>query len=375
MDKGCLYAKIFENGKIYIGITVNFKKRMYDHDYHAFKKISHLPVHRAMRKYKHRTEIWAEGIDDRELLCQLEIQTIQQLINFGYKIYNITKGGDSVTGLFGDKNPSAKPMSYYENYPVTRGSFKRTCLHMDWTFEHFKEVFAFIDYNTANKSKKFYYFYVGENNNDYHKKKDVAYYETHSITRYHFKRYCHNHNLNFCDFEETLEGICTRKDGIRKERKYFYKYNPNVNHLRIFENTQHNNVSVDYYMQVSHSRNFFKKICKRQGYNFDDFIEIDSGEKYNSGNIKKYYYKFKGGKMLVEIVNIVRKKGTHQKDEWKGVYRIEELRKGYGMILEGTDSYKYLHTSQVKKIKFFDDRSLFVVETLNTKYEMKVVEW
>lgn len=79
--------------------------------------------------------------------------------------------------------------------------------------------------------------------------------------------------------------------------------------------------------------------------------------------------------MLVEILNIVRKKGNHQKDEWKGIYRVEELRKGYSMMLDRTDSYKTLSTSQVKKIKFFDDRSLFVVETLNTKYEMKVVEW
>lgn len=79
--------------------------------------------------------------------------------------------------------------------------------------------------------------------------------------------------------------------------------------------------------------------------------------------------------MIVEIVNIIRKKGEHQKDDWKGVYRVEELRKGYGMILERVGSYKTLSTSQVKKIKFFDDRSLFVVETLNTKYEMKVVEW
>lgn len=79
--------------------------------------------------------------------------------------------------------------------------------------------------------------------------------------------------------------------------------------------------------------------------------------------------------MLVEIVNIIRKKGTHQKDEWKGVYRVEELRKGYGMVLNRVETYRHLHTSKVLKIKFFDDRSLFVVETLNTKYEMRVLEW
>lgn len=79
--------------------------------------------------------------------------------------------------------------------------------------------------------------------------------------------------------------------------------------------------------------------------------------------------------MIIEIISIIKKQGNHQKDEWKGTYRVEELRKGYRMDLERVGSYKTLSTSQVKKIKFFDDRSLFVVETLNTKYEMKVVEW
>lgn len=73
MENNLLYAKIFENGKIYIRITNNFNNRMYQHKYDAYKYNSKLPVHRAMRKYNHRTEIWAEGIDDRELIELLEI--------------------------------------------------------------------------------------------------------------------------------------------------------------------------------------------------------------------------------------------------------------------------------------------------------------
>ena len=41
----------------------------------------------------------------------------------------------------------------------------------------------------------------------------------------------------------------------------------------------------------------FKTICKRQGWNFDDFIEIDSGERYYTkdgrARDKKYYYFYK----------------------------------------------------------------------------------
>lgn len=37
MENNLLYAKIFENGKIYIGITNNFNNRMYQHKYDAYK--------------------------------------------------------------------------------------------------------------------------------------------------------------------------------------------------------------------------------------------------------------------------------------------------------------------------------------------------
>lgn len=36
-------------------------------------------------------------------------------------------------------------------------------------------------------------------------------------------------------------------------------------------------------------KNAFKSICKRRGWNYDDFEEIDSGERYKG--YKKYYYK------------------------------------------------------------------------------------
>lgn len=79
--------------------------------------------------------------------------------------------------------------------------------------------------------------------------------------------------------------------------------------------------------------------------------------------------------MIVEIVNIIRKKDEDEQDSWKGEYKVEDLRRGYGMILNRTDSYKCLRTSRVLRIKFFDDRSLLVVETMDTKYELKVLEW
>lgn len=44
----------------------------------------------------------------------------------------------------------------------------------------------------------------------------------------------------------------------------------------------------EYYSTKTTKRTNFKIICKRQDWNFDDFTEIDSGEK--CGKIIKYYY-------------------------------------------------------------------------------------
>lgn len=62
---------------MYVGITNDFDIRMYHHDRNAYSKKINLPVYNAMRKYRHRTEIWADNTDDRELLNQLEIQAIE----------------------------------------------------------------------------------------------------------------------------------------------------------------------------------------------------------------------------------------------------------------------------------------------------------
>lgn len=77
--------------------------------------------------------------------------------------------------------------------------------------------------------------------------------------------------------------------------------------------------------------------------------------------------------MRVKIENIIAKKGNHQKQEWKDIYNVKFLQKGYRMELE-TDE-RCLSTSKVCKINFYSDRNMFLVETLNTIYELKIIEW
>lgn len=50
----------------------------------------------------------------------------------------------------------------------------------------------------------------------------------------------------------------------------------------------HNSKSKEYYKTKSTTRASFKRTCKRQGWNFDDFIEIYSNKK--CGFNKKYFY-------------------------------------------------------------------------------------
>lgn len=131
---------------MYVGITKNFDRRMYVHKYDAYIRNSKLPVHRAMRRHSHTTEIWADGIDDRDLIYMLEEQTIKQLKDNGVHLYNITNGGmneiGSTYGMPGALNPNSKPVEYYETNDTTRVNFRRTCDRQGWNFDDFEEVFS-----------------------------------------------------------------------------------------------------------------------------------------------------------------------------------------------------------------------------------------
>lgn len=225
-----LYVKIFDNGKMYVGITNNFKQRMNSHNSDAYYKNSQLPVHNAMRKHNHRTEIWAQGIEDWDLLCELEKQTIAQLKEEGIELYNLTGGGEGTLGygrLKGQLNPKSKPMEYYETNSILRSDFKRTCISQSWVFKHFKEVFdcTYIRTN-GNKCKKYFYIYIGGNNKDYGiQKNEKEYYSTKSTQRAKFKRACKSHNWNFDDFEEVFSGeYYINPNTNERNKKYYYIY-------------------------------------------------------------------------------------------------------------------------------------------------------
>ena len=97
-----IYKINFPNGKYYIGLSNDIKRRMYEHnnirrlDIHKFQQ----PCDLAIRKYGKITEIEIlEENDDYELLNEREKYWIQYYdATNKEKGYNLTIGGNSLTG-------------------------------------------------------------------------------------------------------------------------------------------------------------------------------------------------------------------------------------------------------------------------------------
>lgn len=178
----CLYIKIFENGYMYVGCTQDFVKRMREHE-SGKKRGSNLPVHKAMRKYKHYTKILVNNIEDRDFLFELEQETIKILKEKKINLYNMTLGGKGTferactdetrkkisashkgkkypnisKSKIGSKNPKFNPKEFYETKKTVRNSFKRICKNQNWNFNDFDEVWK----GDRNKyyQKEFYYIF------------------------------------------------------------------------------------------------------------------------------------------------------------------------------------------------------------------------
>lgn len=178
----CLYIKIFENGCMYVGCTQDFEIRMKQHEWNK-NNGSNLPVHKAMREFRHITKVLVEDIDDRELLYELELETIKILKDKKITLYNMTSGGKGTLkrtctnetrkkiseshkgkkypniskSRIGSKNPRFKPKEFYENKKTTRNSFKRICKNQNWNFNDFDEIWK----GDKNKyyQKEFYYIF------------------------------------------------------------------------------------------------------------------------------------------------------------------------------------------------------------------------
>lgn len=229
---GILYLKIFDNGKIYVGITNNFKRRMKEHEHKAFVENSNYPVHKAMRKHKYFNVVCTENIEDRELLNLLEIQTIQQLKEENVKLYNVTKGGEGILGLFGEKNHMfGKKLSKEHRKTLSLVNKGNKHAKGNKSFlgrNHTKETREKMSFSKKGKYLKEKNYWYGKKFTETHKSnlsksklENKEYYSNHSIRRGSFKRTCKRAGWDFNDFEEVFAEYFIRKDNY-KEKKYFY---------------------------------------------------------------------------------------------------------------------------------------------------------
>lgn len=315
-----VYIKHFENGKKYVGITNNFERRMDRHEKDA-RYGSTLPIHRAMRKYNHETEIVFESecYDD---VLKYERIIIQNFKDLGDELYNLTDGGKGRLGLqhseetkkklreanLGEKNPMwGKHLSEETKQKL------REALSGDKSYLYGKTIPNEIrkKISEANKGKL-----VGEKNPMYGKThtdevkqllkeiqkgeksfraKPMEYYETNATRRDKFKRTCERMGWNYDNFEEVDSNEIYVSPNGTKAKKYFYIYRGEC-YKREVDWSKTNNRPKEYYEYTPTLRSSFKDYCERNNLNFDDFEEIFSGEYYyfkSGSKIGKYYYKYK----------------------------------------------------------------------------------
>lgn len=110
-QKPCIYVITnLINGKQYVGQTVRFKERMWEHENDPR---SQSVLHQAIQKYgaDNFTADILEEVDDKNLLDELEIKWIVKLNTFHFG-YNMTKGGDGR----GHKESSKRVIQYSYDY-------------------------------------------------------------------------------------------------------------------------------------------------------------------------------------------------------------------------------------------------------------------
>lgn len=95
--KYVIYRGVFENGKMYIGLTCDFKRRLKEHK-HSVNKLDRVdyPLYKAIRKYGWDTIKWdivceCETLEEAK---DMEIYYIEKFNLYNKGGYNASKGGD-----------------------------------------------------------------------------------------------------------------------------------------------------------------------------------------------------------------------------------------------------------------------------------------
>ena len=147
----CVYMFLFPNKKVYVGKTVNLKKRLYTHK-RPCKGNSKYPVYRAFRKYgwDEVTKIILEHFTNEDTdahMSEREIYYIKHYGAFGKGGYNCTTGGEGQSGRHCSEKTRKKMSLATKKHHAAETSEQKTK-----RIQNFK---ATIDKRTPEEKKRY----------------------------------------------------------------------------------------------------------------------------------------------------------------------------------------------------------------------------
>lgn len=143
------------NGKLYIGIAADCKKRWRRHITQTTQKIRYA-IHWALLKYGVNNFIFREieELENWDIACKAERLWIKSLKELGYQLYNETDGGEGTFGKrkYGADNPNfGKLMKPHVKQELLKHRRKLT----DEQIQEIQRLYAGSNYTQTKLSKQF----------------------------------------------------------------------------------------------------------------------------------------------------------------------------------------------------------------------------
>lgn len=146
-----IYKILFPNGKIYVGLSNDIRRRIWEHNNESSNKT---PCDKAINKYgKVETVEILEFLEDRELLSEREVYWIKKLSSNEREIgYNLTIGGH--------ESPTRQTFPKEDILSIRRRKFlgeRKKDVYKDYTsysFSTFEKIWLYISHREI--AKEFY---------------------------------------------------------------------------------------------------------------------------------------------------------------------------------------------------------------------------
>lgn len=252
----CMFISQEDNKK-----EMHIRNNLSGEKIHSYKPFEYYETH-PVKSSGFRTKCKREGVDYYDF----------KPTRVGDNLFTYTYSPNDKQLRLDLKNPLLK----YSKIPINKYKFKEFCKRNNLDFYDFKPQHI--------KDNLYFYLYEPDKNQERRKKDEVKKYDPmvkHEIvpTRInYFKRHCKKYNLNYYEFEPKKVS----------DLLYVFIYSPEGSQYREDLDNPYKRFSI-----LPSYRSQFKKYCKNNNMNFNDFDEVEFS-KHGSHKIFKYYYnKFK----------------------------------------------------------------------------------